>query len=127
MDQNTTPKINNDHVEILSSIWAFIVKNGLGIASVVFGVTAKVYIIRRQAKRVTRNQCLISVFMAGLAGVIGWYLVSEMPLKDFWKAIICGYLPIVIEPLTLRLIVWIDPLIDEIGKTLKSWIKRQNK
>lgn len=127
MDQDTQPKLNSEHIDIIISIWSFLAKNALGIASVIFGITAKVYIIRRQAKRVTRNQCLISVFMAGMAGVIAWYVVSDLPLKDFWKAIISGYLPIIVEPITLRVIIWIDPIIDEIGKTLKAWIHKQNK
>ena len=125
MDKDTTPSINGEQIDLLATIWAFLVKNALGIMSVIFGVTAKVYIIRRQARRVTRNQCLLAVFMAGMAGMIGWYLVSALKLENYWKAIICGYLPIISETVTLRIILWIDPIVDSIGKALKKNINKE--
>ena len=115
----------NDQKDIIAIIFSFLAKNLLGIMSVIFGVTAKVYLINRVAKRVTRNQCLTSILFSGLAGTIAWYVVSGLTIQDSTKAVICGFLPIVIEPLMLRIIIWINPLIDEVGNLLKRLISKK--
>lgn len=118
-------ELNNQNKEFFLIVMTFISKNLLGIMSVIFGVTAKVYLINRVAKRVTRNQCLTTVLFSGLAGSIAWYVVSGLNIQDSTKAVICGFLPIIIEPLILRLIIWINPLIDELGNLVKRLIAKK--
>ena len=117
----------NDHIDwggVILSIIQFVVKNILGILSVMFGIVAKVYIVRRQSKRISKWQCVFSVFMSGLAGTIAYCAVSGMGIAVWQKATITGFTPIVIEPVVLRTLIWIDPIIDSIGKALKKLINK---
>lgn len=117
----------NDSIDwtgVLLSIVQFIVKNILGILSVMFGIVAKVYIVRRQAKRISKWQCIFSVIMSGLAGTIAYCAVGDMTISVWQKATITGFTPIVIEPVVLRVLIWIDPIIDSIGKLLKKLINK---
>ena len=118
--------VNNEDISAMAVVWKFLVKNFLGILSVIFGVTMKVHLLRGKMNRMSKWQCRVAVFIAGLSGAITWYLVKELPVRDFYKAIITGYIPIVIEPITIRCIVWIDPIIDEAAKTIKKYIKTKS-
>ena len=110
---------NYDNHDILLSIFQFVAKNILGLLSIMFGVVAKVYIIRRQAKRISKSQCIFSVIMAGLAGSVAYCAVVDMSLAVWHKAVITGFTPIVIEPVVLRVLMHINPFLDK----LTSWIE----
>lgn len=124
MDQ---PPKQYDHetLTVSGEIAAALIKNILLLVGIAFGVTVKYYIINKSAKKIKPLMCWLSILIAGLAGSIAFLLVKDLNIHPLYKAIACGYSPIVIEPLTLRIILWIDPLIDEIGKALKAFIKKQ--
>jgi hypothetical protein len=124
--EHPTPN-NNYLVELLETFFGFIVKNLLGIASIVFGVTTKIYMIRRQAKRVKPSQCYVAVFLAGMAGTIAWFIVNDAGMPGYQQAVICGFTPIIIEPVSLRVVLWVDPIVDAIGAAIKRFFTKQNK
>jgi hypothetical protein len=124
--EHPTPN-NNYLVELLETFFGFIVKNLLGIASIVFGVTTKIYMIRRQAKRVKPSQCYVAVFLAGMAGTIAWFIVNDAGMPGYQQAVICGFTPIIIEPVSLRVVIWVDPIVDAIGAAIKRFFTKQNK
>jgi hypothetical protein len=124
--EHPTPN-NNYLVELLETFFGFIVKNLLGIASIVFGVTTKIYLIRRQAKRVKPSQCYVAVFLAGMAGTIAWFIVNDAGMPGYQQAVICGFTPIIIEPVSLRVVLWVDPIVDAIGAAIKRFFTKQNK
>ena len=123
MDHQQTNSIY-DMIEVVIS---FIMKNILGIMSILFGVTTKIYMVRRRAKRVTPTQCWLSVLISGIAGTLAWYVVGGTELPDYQKAVICGFAPIVIEPITLRVVLWVDPIIDAIMTSIKRFFTKRNK
>lgn len=126
MDQ--TPKqYDHESLTIGGEITAALLKNILLIVGILFGVTVKYYIINKSAVKIKPLMCWLSIFIAGLAGSIAFLLVKDLNIHPLYKAIACGYSPIVIEPLTLRIILWINPIVDEIGKAIKSFIKKQSK
>jgi hypothetical protein len=124
--EHPTPN-NNYLVELLETFFGFIVKNLLGIASIVFGVTTKIYMIKRQAKRVKPSQCYVAVFLAGMAGTIAWFIVNDAGVPGYQQAVICGFTPIIIEPVSLRVVLWVDPIVDAIGVAIKRFFTKQNK
>ena len=92
-----------------------------------FGVVAKVYIVRREWKRVSKWQCRLSVFFSGLAGSIAYIAVHDSSMGMHYKAVVVGFMPIIVEPVMMRLLLWIDPIIDSIGKAIKETITRKAK
>jgi LytS/YehU family sensor histidine kinase len=114
------PQTNNIY-DIIDVVFTFIAKHALGFLSIIFGVTTKIYMVKRQARRVTALQCWLSVILSGMSGTIAWYVVQGANLPDYQKAIICGFAPIVIEPITLRVVLWVDPIIDAIGASIKRF------
>lgn len=128
-----TTKLRMDHqqtnsiYDMIEVVVSFIIKNLLGIMSILFGVTTKIYMVRRQAKRVTPSQCRLSVLIAGSAGTLAWYVTKDTSLMDYQKAVICGFAPFVIEPITLRVVLWVDPIIDAIMTSIKRFFNKQNK
>lgn len=117
----------NNILEYIDVVLTFIAKHALGFLSIIFGVTTKIYMVKRQAKRVTALQCWLSVILSGMSGTIAWYVVEGTSLPDYQKAVICGFAPIVIEPIVLRVVLWVDPIIDEIGHAIKRFFTKQNK
>lgn len=47
-------------------------------------------------------------------------------MLDWKKAVIVGFMPIVVEPIMTRILIWINPIIDSIGEFIKSKIKNKN-
>jgi hypothetical protein len=118
---------SNSFFEMVDVVFSFIAKNILGIMSIFFGVTTKIYMVRRQARRVTPTQCWLSLLLSGMAGTIAWFVVAGTALPDYQKAVICGFAPIVIEPITLRAVLWVDPIVDAVGAAIKRFFTKQNK
>mgnify|MGYP000390778401 CR=1 FL=1 len=123
--------INNDDIDLIQTlvvIWNALLKNALGILSILFGVTMKIHLIRGKFLRMAKWQCWTAIVLAGLSGIIAWFVVRDLPIRDLYKAIAVGYTPVFIEPITMRLLVWIDPIVDEIGTVVKKYInKKSNK
>jgi len=103
----------------------FIAKNVLGLLSIMFGVVTKVYIIRKEYKRISKWQCRSSVFISGLAGAIAYITIKDLTISEIQKAIIVGFMPVIIEPIFLRVLVWINPIIDALGNLFKSKIEKK--
>lgn len=117
---------NHDYsfAEYLLIAFKFLSKHLLGLLSIIFGVVTKVYIIRKEWKRISRWQCFMGVFIAGLAGTISYLLVQDMDIGNTQKAIIVGFTPICVEPIITRTLIWINPLIDSIGKAFQRNIDK---
>ena len=120
---------NDQHygiAEILYITFKFVTKHILGLLSIMFGVVAKVYVIRKEYRRVSKWQCRISVFFSGLGGTITYMSLKDVDMLDWKKAVIVGYMPIVVEPIMTRILIWINPIIDSVGEFIKSKIKNKN-
>lgn len=113
--------------ETLLLIFKFITKHLLGLLSIMFGVVAKVYVIRKEYKRVSKWQCRISVFFSGLGGTIAYMVLKDIDMIDWKKAVIIGFMPIVVEPIMTRLLIWINPIIDQLGELIKSYLTSKKK
>lgn len=118
---------NHPIIEFLNDSFEFLVKNFLGIAPIIFGVTTEYYIMNQKYKRITKFMCWMSVFINGTAGSIAWVVVKDLPIPDFQKAVICGFTPIIIKPLAIRVVIWIDPVVDAIGGAIKRFFTNKNK
>lgn len=121
---------NKDHIDVLDvcmTILNFILKHILGLLSIMFGVVAKVYIVRKEYKRITKWQCRLSVFFSGLSGTITYMALVNVNMVDWKKAFIVGFMPIIVEPIMTRMLIWINPIIDEIGNFIKSYFKSKSK
>jgi hypothetical protein len=112
--------------EILYIGLKFVTKHILGLLSIMFGVVAKVYVIRKEYRRIGKWQCRISVFFSGLSGTIAYMVLIDVDMIDWKKAVIIGFMPIVVEPIMTRILIWINPIIDSIGEFIKSKIKNKN-
>ena len=120
---------NDQHygiAEILYITFKFATKHILGLLSIMFGVVAKVYVIRKEYRRVSKWQCRISVFFSGLGGTITYMTLKDVDMIDWKKAVIVGFMPIVVEPIMTRILIWINPIIDSVGEFIKSKIKNKN-
>lgn len=113
--------------EILVLVFKFLTKHILGLLSIMFGVVAKVYILRKDYKRISKWQCRSIVFFSGLSGTIAYLGLINVEMIDIKKAIIVGFMPIVVEPIMTRLLVWINPIIDEIGELIKNYLRSKTK
>lgn len=89
-------------------------------------MVGKVYVIRKEYRRVSKWQCRISVFFSGLGGTITYMVLKDVDMLDWKKAVIVGFMPIVVEPIMTRILIWINPIIDSIGEFIKSKIKNKN-
>ena len=125
MDINPNNHNNYNLIDIVVMIFNFLAKNLLGILSIMFGVVTKVYIIRKEYKRIGKWQCRLSVFISGLAGTIAYITIADTSISHIQKAVIIGFMPVIIEPIFLRILIWINPIIDAIGELFKSKIKKQ--
>ncbi len=125
-----TPTPNKDHIDYIDAlmgVFNFVVKHILGLLSIMFGVVAKVYIIRKEYRRVSKWQCGLSVFFSGLSGTITYMALVDIEMTDWKKAFIVGFMPIIVEPIMTRVLIWINPIIDEIGTFIKTYIKSKEK
>lgn len=113
--------------EILLLTFKFLTKHILGLLSIMFGVVAKVYVIRKEYKRISKWQCRISVFFSGLGGTIAYMVLKDIDMIDWKKAVIIGFMPIVVEPIMTRLLIWINPIIDELGELVKNFLNSKKK
>lgn len=113
--------------EILLLTFKFLTKHILGLLSIMFGVVAKVYVIRKGYKRISKWQCRISVFFSGLGGTIAYMVLKDIDMIDWKKAVIIGFMPIVVEPIMTRLLIWVNPIIDELGELVKNFLNSKKK
>lgn len=111
--------------KLIYMTFQFLAKNLLGLLAIMFGVVTKVYIIRKEYKRITKWQCRLSVFISGLAGTIAYIVIMDLNISTIQKAIIVGFMPVIIEPIFLRVLVWINPIIDSLGNLFKTKIDKQ--
>ena len=124
MDINTNGN-NYSLTDLIILTFNFLAKNILGILSIMFGVVTKVYIIRKEYKRIGKWQCRLSVFISGLAGAIAYIVIRDLRISEIQKAIIVGFMPVIIEPIILRILVWVNPIIDALGNLFKNKIEKK--
>lgn len=125
MDINPSNHNNYTFADLIVIVFNFLAKNILGILSIMFGVVTKVYIIRKEYKRIGKWQCRLSVFISGLAGAISYIVIKDISITEIQKAVIVGFMPVIIEPVVLRVLVWINPLIDSLGNLFKNKIEKK--
>lgn len=118
---------NHDYntLDYIYFFFQFLVKNLLGVLSILFGVVTKVYIIRKEYKRIGKWQYRLSVIIAGLAGTIAYVVVKDLLISEKQKAIIVGFCGVLVEPVILRVLVWVNPIIDSIGNLFKKKIDKE--
>lgn len=117
MDQPT--RHNPELTDYFLVVMNFILKHILWLASVTFGVVAKVYIVRKEYRRISKLECRLTVFFSGLAGSIAYLVIHKSSMDDMYKAIIVGFTPIIVEPVMMRMLIWVNPMID----TFFTWCK----
>jgi len=111
---DSTPNEDSfNFLTVLLSAFKIISKNLLGLLSITFGVVTRVYIIRKGIKRISKWQCRLSVFISIIAGMIAYLLVQDLDIKSVQKGIIVSCTPVFIEPIIMRLLLWVNPLIDD--------------
>ena len=123
MDSANRP--HPDLFTIINILFNFFVKHILGLSAILFGVVAKVYIVRREWKRVSKWQCRMSVFFSGLAGSVTYMALINSPMSDMYKAIIIGFMPIVVEPIMMRTLIWVNPIVDGFGNFIKEMVSKK--
>ena len=123
MDSANRP--HPDLFTIINILFNFFVKHILGLSAILFGVVAKVYIVRREWKRVSKWQCRMSVFFSGLAGSVTYMALINSPMSDMYKAIIIGFMPIVVEPIMMRTLIWVNPIVDGLGNFIKEMVSKK--
>lgn len=126
MDNQNPTHHSYDVVDYLLTIANFVVKHLLGLASITFGVVAKVYMVRKEYRRISPLECRLSVFFSGLAGSISYMVLHDSPMDDMYKSIIVGFTPIIVEPVMMRMLIWVNPMIDTIFTWAREMFTKTN-
>lgn len=125
MDANPQ-RPNFDLIELLYGLWLAIVKHAMGIGLILFGTVAKVYIVKKEYRRVSRSKCWLSIIFSGIAGTITYSVLYDSPMQIHYKAVIIGFMPVMVEPVMMRILIWVNPIIDAIGTWLKELISKKS-
>ena len=67
----------------------------------------------------------MSVFFSGLAGSVTYMALINSPMSDMYKAIIIGFMPIVVEPIMMRTLIWVNPIVDGFGNFIKEMVSKK--
>lgn len=125
----TPPKISHEISEFLWNIFEFFVRNLFGVMSALAGIAYQIYQLSGNMKRMTRTQCVTSIFM--------WFFISgavvigleNAGINRLFYGLICWLAPIVMKPIADTVSIKISPftesVIKSIEKLLKSKLKKE--
>lgn len=126
----TPPKVNHEIHNLLWDIAEFIVRNLFGVLSALAGIAYQIYQMSGRTRRMSKLQCVTSVFMwfiASMAIVIG---LEGMGINKLFYGLVCWSTPLVIKPvadaISVRASPFTEKLITALEKLLQSKIKNDN-
>jgi hypothetical protein len=114
----TPPKISHEIAEILWSIFDFIVRNLFGILATMAGIAYQIYQMTGRTRRLTKMQCVASVFMwfiASFAIVVG---LSDSEMNRYVYGLVCWLAPVIVRPIADTVSVNASPITEKIIKAL---------
>ena len=124
---DTPPKINHEVSEVAWQLFDFIIRNLFGILSAMAGVAYQIYQMSGRTTRMTKMQCIMSVFMwliASLAIVVG---LSNSDIHKLFYGLICWLTPITVKPIADTFSVKASPFTEKIIKALESLVESKIK
>jgi hypothetical protein len=124
----TPQKVNHEIADFLWGVAEFIIRNLFGVLSALAGIAYQIYQMSGRAKRMTKVQCIVSVFMwfvASLAIVIG---LEGVGINKLFYGLICWATPIIVKPVADTLSVKASPFTEKVIKSfekiLEGWTNR---
>lgn len=124
----TPQKVNHEISNFLWDIAEFIIRNLFGVLSALAGIAYQIYQMSGRTKRMTRVQCITSVFMwfiASMAIVIG---LEGVGINKLFYGLICWATPIIIKPVADTVSVKASPFTEKVIKSLEkimeSWTNK---
>lgn len=124
----TPQKVNHEISNFLWDIAEFIIRNLFGVLSALAGIAYQIYQMSGRTRRMTRVQCITSVFMwfvASLAIVIG---LEGVGINKLFYGLICWATPIIVKPVADTLSVKASPFTEKVIKSgekiLDSWTNK---
>ena len=126
----TPPKVNHEFQDLLWDVAEFIIRNLFGVLSALAGIAYQIYQMSGRTRRMSKLQCVTSVFMwfiASMAIVIG---LEGMGINKLFYGLVCWMTPLVIKPvadaISIRATPFTEKLISSLEKLLQSKIKNDN-
>jgi len=124
----TPQKVDHQITDFLWNIAEFIIRNLFGVLSALAGIAYQIYQMSGRTRRMTRVQCITSVFMwfvASMAIVIG---LEGVGINKLFYGLICWATPIIVKPVADTLSVKASPFTEKVIKSgekiLDSWTKK---
>lgn len=124
----TPQKVNHEISNFLWDIAEFIIRNLFGVLSALAGIAYQIYQMSGRTRRMTRVQCITSVFMwfvASMAIVIG---LEGVGINKLFYGLICWATPIIVKPVADTLSVKASPFTEKVIKSgekiLDSWTNK---
>jgi len=123
----TPPKVSHEVSEILWSIFDFFIRNIFGILSALAGIAYQIYQMSVRTRRMTKIQCVTSVFMwiiASFAIVVG---LSNSDINKLFYGLICWMTPIIIKPVADTVSIKASPFTEKVIKNLERFMETKIK
>lgn len=123
----TPPKVNHEIHNLLWDIAEFIVRNLFGVLSALAGIAYQIYQMSGCTRRMSKLQCVTSVFMwfiASMAIVIG---LEGMGINKLFYGLICWATPIIVKPIADTLSIKASPVTEKIIKGFEKFIDSYTK
>ena len=124
----TPQKVNHEISNFLWDIAEFIIRNLFGVLSALAGIAYQIYQMSGRTRRMTRVQCITSVFMwfvASMAIVIG---LEGVGINKLFYGLICWATPIIVKPVADTLSVKASPVTEKVIKScekiLEGWTNK---
>lgn len=120
-------QIDHDFNGFLWNAFDFILRNLFGILSTLVGFAYQIYQMSGRTRRMTKWQCISSVFMwliASIAIVIG---LEDANINKLFYGFICWLTPIVVKPIADTASIRISPLTDKVFNSLEKLIDSYTK
>ena len=112
----TPPKVNHEIHNLLWDVAEFIIRNLFGVLSALAGIAYQIYQMSGRTRRMSKLQCITSVFMwfiASMAIVIG---LEGMGINKLFYGLICWATPIIVKPIADTLSIKASPVTEKIIK-----------
>ena len=104
-----------------------ITQYGIIVATFIFAMVAKIHVILKYRKRMTKLQCFVETTLTGIGSSIAIYALTKMNLQTWLFCFLGGFSGLVISPIANTISEQINPVLDLIVQRLKQWIKTYKK
>lgn len=123
----TNPKVPHEIAEFFWSILEFIIRNLFGVMSALAGIAYQIYQISGKFRKMTKVQCVMSVFMwffASIAIVVG---LEGAGINKLFYGLICWLAPIVMKPIADTVSISASPFTEKLIKALEKLVNSKIK